>query len=250
MSLLTLFVLVMAGIVSGAINAVAGGGTFITFGVLTLFGMPPIMANASSSLIQFPGYMTSTYAYKAEITRIWRQALPLLAASAVGALIGSLALLAIDNPAFRTIVPWLLLAATAIFAAGPAIKRWQHSRQERGPGSKSTGLVLQFITSVYGGFFGAGMGIMMLATLSMTESDDFHRINALKNLISILIAVIAMAIFTSGGLVSWPEVLIMVPAVALGGYLGVWVARRVPQSVMQIFVVAVGFALSTYYFIA
>lgn len=248
MTVVSIIVLFVAGIVSGAINAVAGGGTFITFGVLTLFGLPPITANASSSIIQFPGYVTSTHAYRTEIARFWRQALVLLLVSGVGALIGSFLLLTIDNPAFRAIVPWLLLGATLIFATGPTIKRWQTKRGGT-PKRSGLGYVIQFFTAIYGGFFGAGMGIMMLATLSMTESDDYHRLNAYKNLISILIASIAIAIFTAGGLISWPEVFVMIPGVAIGGYLGVWAARRTAQSFMRMFVIAIGLALSVYYFV-
>lgn len=249
MTLLTIMVLFGAGAVSGAINAVAGGGTFITFGALTLFGLPPITANASSSIIQFPGYVTSTLSYRSDIARIWRHALMLLTVSAVGALLGALLLLTIDNPAFRAVVPWLLLAATLIFAASPAIKRFQQRQSGGTTDRKTLGIVLQFLTSIYGGFFGAGMGIMMLATLSMTESDDYHRLNALKNLISIVIAAIAIAVFTTGGLISWPEVLVMVPGVALGGVGGVWVARRVPQAWLRWFVIGTGLVLSVYYFI-
>lgn len=249
MTIFTILVLFAAGVASGAINAVAGGGTFITFGVLTMFGLPPVTANASSSVIQLPGYVTSTYAYRTEIGRIWRHAILLLLISAIGALLGSLLLLTLDNPAFRAAVPWLLLVATLIFAAGPAIKRWQQ-RQGGSTDRRAAGLVLQFLTAIYGGFFGAGMGIMMLATLSMTESSDYHRLNALKNLISILIAAVAIAVFTTGGLISWPEVLVMVPGVAIGGYGGVWTARRVPQSALRWVVVAVGLGLTVYYFVA
>ena len=247
MSLVTIAALFAAALASGVINAVAGGGTFITFGALTLFGIPPITANASSAIIQFPGYLTSTHAYRAEITRYWRQAVKLLLVSAVGALLGSLVLLTIDNPAFRVIVPWLLLGATAVFAFGPALKR-ALSRLGKGRARPGAGLVIQFFTAVYGGFFGAGMGIMMLATLSMTETDDYHRLNAYKNLISILIATIAIAIFTTGGLIAWPEALVMIPGAAIGGYLGVWAARRVPQNVLRAVVIAIGLGLTVYYF--
>ncbi|MEX0969775.1 MAG: sulfite exporter TauE/SafE family protein [Paracoccaceae bacterium] len=247
MTFISIILLFLAGIASGVINAVAGGGTFITFGVLTLFGVPPVMANASSSIIQFPGYVSSTHAYKSEIAKFWRQALMLLLVSGIGALIGAVVLLTIDNPAFRAIVPWLLLGATLIFAAGPVIKRWQ-AKQAGGADRRGLGYVLQFLTAIYGGFFGAGMGIMMLATLSLTESDDYHRLNAYKNLISVLIASIAIAIFTTGGLISWREVIVMAPGAAIGGYLGVWTARRVPQNVMRIFVIVIGLALTAYYF--
>ncbi|TIO39407.1 MAG: sulfite exporter TauE/SafE family protein, partial [Mesorhizobium sp.] len=111
--------LFLAGFVSGAVNAVAGGGTFVTFGAMTLVGLPPIVANATSSVTQFPGYITSTLAYLNDIRHFWRQALVLCVISGFGALAGSLILLALSNTSFRALVPWLLIAATALFAAGP-----------------------------------------------------------------------------------------------------------------------------------
>jgi uncharacterized protein len=248
MSVLDAVLLFLAGFVSGAVNAVAGGGTFITFGALSLAGIAPISANATSSITQFPGYITSTLAYLDDIKLIWRGALALAAASAIGALAGALILLALDNPSFRALVPWLLIAATALFAAGPWLKpKAKPGVETTKPGSVA-GLAIQFATSVYGGFFGAGMGVMMLATLGLTQGGDYHRLNALKNLLSIVIAAVAIAVFVSGGVVAWLQAIIMVPGVALGGYTGVWAAKRVPQMAVRIFVVAVGLFLAAYYF--
>lgn len=241
-------VLFAAGTASGIINAIAGGGTFITFGALTLFGLPPISANASSSVIQLPGYITSAMSYRDEFRGIWRRALALLAIAVIGALLGSLVLISLDNPEFSTLVPWLLLAATAVFALGPSINRLQDKMRRRQTASNALGYVLQFLTAIYGGFFGAGMGILLLATLGMTESRDYHRTNALKNLISVLIAIVAIVVFTTGGIISWREVFFMAPGAALGGFLGVWVARRVPQQIMRIVVIAIGLGLAVYYF--
>ncbi|MEP7240317.1 MAG: sulfite exporter TauE/SafE family protein [Devosia sp.] len=248
--LLTIVLLVAAGFVSGTVNSVAGGGTFITFGALTFAGLPAIAANATASVIQLPGYITSTLAYRTDIKTFWRQALLLAAISAVGALCGALVLLTLDNPSFRTLVPYLLLGATAIFAAGPWLKPKPNAGAVRRWNNNPLGLVLQFATAVYGGFFGAGMGIMMLATLGLAEGGDFHRLNAMKNFLSNIIAVIAIAVFTAGGLISWFEAIVMIPAVALGGYFGVWAARRVPVAVMRGVVVVIGLILAVYYFVS
>ena len=248
MSLLDAIVLFAAGFVSGAVNAVAGGGTFITFGALSLVGMPPIVANATSSVAQFPGYVTSTLAYWNDIRHFWRGALLLGLISVAGALAGALILLSLDNPSFRSMVPWLLIAATALFAAGPWLKPTPKPGREAAVGSLA-GSFAQFATAVYGGFFGAGMGVMMLATLGMTQSGDYHRLNALKNMLSIVIAAVAILVFVSGGVVAWPQAAAMVPGVALGGVAGVWTARRVPQPVMRGFVIAVGLFLAAYYFV-
>ncbi|PSJ58693.1 sulfite exporter TauE/SafE family protein [Kumtagia ephedrae] len=242
-----ILLLATAGFLSGVVNAIAGGGTFLTFGALSLAGLPPIAANATSSITQFPGYITSTLAYWSDIKRFWRGALLLCAISAAGALAGSLILLSLSNPSFRAMVPWLLIAATALFAAGPWLKPKPKPGQEAAVGS-ALGSLVQFLTAVYGGFFGAGMGVMMLATLGLTQSGDYHRLNALKNMLSIVIAAVAIVVFVSGGVVAWPQALVMVPAVALGGYAGVWTAKRVPQTVMRGLVIAVGLFLAGYYF--
>lgn len=248
MTLLLACLLFLSGFASGAINAVAGGGTFITFGALTLAGVPPITANATSSIAQFPGYVTSTLAYWSDIRHMWRGALALCAVSAVGALAGAVILLALDNPSFKAMVPWLLIAATALFAAGPWLKPKPRAPGEEAKVGSLPGRIVQFCTAIYGGFFGAGMGVMMLATLGLTESGDYHRLNALKNMLAIVIAAVAIVVFVSGGVVAWLEVAFMIPGVALGGYAGVWAARRVPQGIVRAFVIAVGLFLAGYYF--
>ncbi|WP_315926495.1 sulfite exporter TauE/SafE family protein [Mesorhizobium sp. SP-1A] len=248
MAFLDIVTLFLAGVLSGAVNAVAGGGTFLTFGALTLTGSLPITANATSSVAQFPGYITSTLAYWSDIRHMWRGALLLCLISAAGALAGALILLSLSNPSFRALVPWLLIAATALFAAGPWLKPKPKAGVKPRTGSLA-GSAVQFCTAVYGGFFGAGMGVMMLATLGLTESGDYHRLNALKNMLSIVIAAVAIAVFVSGGVVAWPQAAAMVPGVALGGYGGVWLAKRVPQPLLRGFVIAVGLILAGYYFV-
>ncbi|UVK39755.1 sulfite exporter TauE/SafE family protein [Mesorhizobium sp. AR10] len=247
MSVFDAILLFLAGFLSGAANAVAGGGTFITFGAMTLVGLPPIVANATSSVTQFPGYITSTLAYWADIKTFWREALLLCLISAAGALVGALILLALDNPSFRALVPWLLLAATALFAAGPWLRPAPKPGHEASVGTL-VGSLAQFATAIYGGFFGAGMGVMMLATLGLTQVGDYHRLNALKNMLAMVIAAVAILVFVSGGVIAWPQAIVMIPGGALGGYAGVWIAKRVPQNVVRGFVVAVGLLLAFYYF--
>lgn len=248
MTLVDAIILFVAGYVAGMVNAIAGGGTFLTFGALSLTGIPPIVANATSSITQFPGYVTSTLAYWSDIRTFWRGALLLCVISAAGAMAGSLILLSLDNPSFRAMVPWLLIAATALFAAGPWLKPQPKPGEEAKVGS-FWGSLVQFLTAVYGGFFGAGMGVMMLATLGLTQSGDYHRLNALKNMLSIVIAAVAIVVFVWGGVVAWPQAIAMIPAVALGGWSGVWAAKRVPQNIMRALVIAVGLLLAVYYFV-
>ncbi|NDW07551.1 sulfite exporter TauE/SafE family protein [Jiella pacifica] len=249
MSILTILLLFLAGFAGAAINAVAGGGTFISFGALSLIGVPPISANATSSIVQLPGYFTSTLPYLKDIRRMWRGIAILAAVSVVGSTLGALLLLWLNNEQFSAAVPWLLLGATGLFAAGPWLKPKPReavaTTEKRGIAAP----LMQFVTAIYGGFFGAGMGIMMLATLGLTDAGDYHRLNAIKNVLANVIAVVAVVIFVSGGVVDWPGALAMVPGVALGGYSGVWLAKRVPQIAVRIFVIAVGLFLAGYYFV-
>jgi uncharacterized membrane protein YfcA len=248
MSILTAILLFLSGVLTGMINAVAGGGTFLSFGALTFTGIPPVVANATSSITQFPGYVTSTLAYWNDFKAFWRGALALVVASILGSLGGAWILLQLDNPSFRALVPWLLIAATVLFAAGPYLKPTPKPGQAAAVGG-AFGWIMQFITSIYGGFFGAGMGVMMLATLGLSQSGDYHRLNALKNMLATVIAAIAIIVFVSGGVVAWPQAAVMIPGVALGGWSGVWVAKRVPQAYMRWAVIAVGLFLAAYYFL-
>jgi uncharacterized membrane protein YfcA len=236
----------IAAFFSGAINAIAGGGTFLTFGVLTLAGVPPISANATSSIVQFPGYVTSTLAYFKDLSKIWKEALVLGLISIVGSALGALYLVWLSDNTFKSMVPWLLLAATVVFAAGPWLKpRNAGERHAANP----LGIITQTFTSFYGGFFGAGMGIMMLASLGVATGGDYHRLNALKNFLAIVIAAVAIVVFSTAGAVAWYHAAVMVPGCALGGYAGIAVAKRVSQVVLRWVVIAAGLGLSVYYFV-
>ncbi len=247
MSFFIILLLLASGFLSGAVNAIAGGGTFLTFGAMTIAGIAPISANATSSIVQFPGYVTSVIAYWPEIRAHWKGAIFLAILSIAGSTAGALLLLSLDNPSFRQLVPWLLLAATLLFAAGPWLR--PRTSAERSPGNAAS-LTGQFFTSIYGGFFGAGMGIMMLAVLGLTAGGSYHHLNALKNLLAVVIAAVAIVVFVGGGVVAWPAALIMIPASAIGGYSGVYIARRVPQWIIRALVISVGLLLSVYYFVS
>jgi len=246
MTFATIALMFVAGFFSGVINAIAGGGTFLTFGVLTLAGLPAVTANATSSIIQFPGYITSTLAYFKDLGAIWKSAIALGIASVVGSLLGALFLVWMSNATFKSLVPWLLLGATAVFAAGPWLKPKNGGERHA---ATPFGLIVQTATAFYGGFFGAGMGIMMLASLGLATGGDYHRLNALKNFLSILIAAVAIIVFSTAGKVSWLHAAVMVPAVALGGYAGVHAAKRAPQALLRWIVVAAGLGLAIYYFV-
>jgi len=251
MSPFDLLILAAAGFLSGALNAVAGGGTFFTFAALLATGLPPITANATSSVALGIGSVASAAAYRREISGLWRTSLWLALASAAGALIGALILVALDNVTFRGMIPWLLLFATIVFALGPRIARAVGATEIGAPTlpRRLAGMAIQFLTAIYGGFFGAGMGFLMLASLGLTEGTDYHRLNAIKQVLAVIIQAVAIAIFIAGGIIAWPAALVTMVAAIAGGYLGVGVARKVPGNVMRGFVIASGAVLTVYYFL-
>ena len=252
MTAVDILLLVGSGALSGALNAVAGGGTFFTFAALLAVGLPPITANASSALALTVGSLASAAAYRDEIGRVWRAVILLALASALGSLLGAVLLVALDDVTFRGLIPWLLLVATLIFAAGPSISRRIGAENHEHPtvGRRVASLVLQFFTSVYGGFFGAGMGFLMLASLGLTEGQDYHRINAIKQVLAVVIQAFAILVFIGGDVIAWVPGLTVMAAAVAGGYFGVGLARKVPTAVMRAFVIVTGAVLTVYYFVA
>lgn len=244
--MLGILLLMLAAFCSGALNAVAGGGAFITFPALLFAGVPPVAANASSTVALFPGQAASSWAYRREIAAGGQVNVPVFAAlSLVGGLVGALLLLVTPNATFARFVPWLLLFATSVFAIGayaPGIV----SRLRLGGRSV---LVVQFLISIYGGYFGGGIGILILATLGVFGLTDLHAMNGLKSLVSGCLNAVAVAAFVAGGAVYWTEALIMLVAAMAGGYAGASVARHIPPPVLRKLVILVGAAMTVYFFL-
>ena len=216
----TLILLLSAGFAAGTVNALAGGGTIFTFSALIAAGLPPITANATSAISVLPGQIASTLAYRSELRAVARRLLPFIIASALGGTAGGILLLATDPSVFRVLVPWLIFFATVLFALSPQIagigERLATGRAAgSGPGASAT--ALQAAVAIYGGYFGAGMGIMMLATLSLTEGRDFHRLNAAKNVLACVMHGLAVMVFIVSGAVDWPSVFVVACASIAGG---------------------------------
>ena len=252
MSIFDVVLLALAGLLAGAINSVAGGGTFFTFSALLTVGLPPIVANATSSIAVGPGSIASAFAYVPLVKRYARQFFILGVVSAGGSFVGSLTLLKFSNDAFSRLVPYLLLGATLLFAASPYLARITRRAEPKAEPSRLNyvgGLLLQFFIAIYGGFFGAGMGIVMLASLALTQGSDFHLNNATKNVLAVFIQAVAVVIFVASGVIRWLPALIVMAACIVGGYSGVRIARRVPVKVIRGFVIAVGLLLTVYYFL-
>lgn len=253
MTLADILLIAAAGFTAGAVNAIAGGGTFFTFGALSAIGLPPVTANATSAFAVVPGQIASTMGYLKEIRAGWRRLLPMSLVSGVGGLAGAWLLLRTDNADFKALVPWLLLAATGLFAFSPWIARWTRRLAKRhGDAAQAHrvhpgALALQGGVSIYGGYFGAGMGIMMLAGLALTEGEDFHNLNAAKNLLAVVLQGLAVVLFISSGIIAWPQALVVTLSAIAGGWIGVIVARRLPLEAIRWFVIVTGLLLAGWY---
>jgi uncharacterized membrane protein YfcA len=248
-SILEITVYVITGFAAGVVNAVAGGGTFFTFAAMVAFGMPTLNANATSAIALVPGSFASTMAYWPEIRDNWRQSLAFAVLGIVGGIIGAVILVAIGDEGFRPLVPWLLGVATFLFAFSPQIRALGQAARGRSSFDQQVLAYLAMgLVGVYGGFFGAGMGIMMLAALSIIHAGDFHASNTLKNITGTVAQATAVVLFIAKGLVFWQAAAVVTAAGVAGGYLGIVVARRVPERIVRIFVVVVGAALTVIFF--
>jgi uncharacterized membrane protein YfcA len=248
-SLLTYGLLCVVAFAAGAVNSVAGGGTLLTFPVL-LAVVPPRVANATSTVALMPGSAAGAWGYRRELagTRPWL--LLLGGPSLLGGAAGSLLLYYLPEKVFDYLIPWLLLTAALLFLIQPALGRLVREGQAGLPRAPVCAAVagFQFLVAVYGGYFGAGIGILMLTALAFTGLGDIHRMNAVKTLLAACINGVSIAVFVAGGIVHYGYGLAMAVAGILGGYAGARLGRRLPRAAVRGFVVAVGLGLAAYYF--
>lgn len=246
---LTTSLLLGAAFGAGVLNAIAGGGSFLTLPALVFAGVPPIMANATSALAVSPGYLGSTLGFKAEL-----RALPVaqlkrdMLIASVGGVAGALLLLVTPAKLFSGIVPWLLLFATLLFAAGPAIAR-RAKQAAQGHASlakwREPGLL---IAAIYGGYFNGGLGILLMALYSATGESRIHTANALKNLTSLVLSWLSVAAFVVAGAIAWREGLMMMVAATLGGFFGARWSRLLPVQWIRWGVIGTGLVMSALFF--
>jgi uncharacterized protein len=246
-NLLTSSLLGSTAFAAGVVNSVAGGGTFLTFPALTFAGVPLIAANATSTAAVCPGALASAVAYRHDIRGLSRQTiLSLVGISLVGGLVGALLLLHTPQQAFASLIPWLLLSATLLFAFGRPIAAAIRRRTEISPMAL---LIGQFCIAIYGGYFGAGIGILMLGMMTVAGFTDVHEMNGIKALLSGCLNAVAVVTFIIAHEIFWPEAILMAIAAILGGYAGGWVARRVPAAYVRAAVIVLGAAMSVYFFL-
>ena len=244
MTTLHLALALAAAAAAGAVNAIAGGGTLLTFPAIVALGVTPLVANATSSVALWPGSLSSMWGYRHELTGARAWVLGFAAPSLAGGGLGAWLLLNTSPADFERIVPFLVLGATLLFLAqGPLLRRLRSGRPpETETPPRWSFLAAQFLVAVYGGYFGAGMGILMLAVLGFMGLTNIHRMNGLKNWGALCINAVAVGMFAAGGIVNWPVALTMAVGGAVGGYAGSRAAQRVGQQRVRHAIVAVGLA--------
>jgi uncharacterized membrane protein YfcA len=242
--------LLVASIGAGGMKALAGGGTFLIFPVLVVSGIDPVTATATCAVALWPGDIASVYAYRRELVGLRAPVVPLAIASLVGGAIGALLLLQISKASFRLIAPYLLLGATLLFTfGGPISRRIRAGATDRAVAiAPAIVVICQLLLAVYGGLFGAGLGILMLALFAVMGMQDIHRMNALKNLLGLMLNGLTSSIFLVTGTVSWDRAALMICGTVAGGYSSAALARRLPPGRVRAFVIAVSWAMTAYYF--
>ena len=236
-----------AALLAGFVNAIAGGGTLLTFPALVAAGLSPLAANATSTVALLPGALSSMWGYRGELTGLRRWATLFALPSLLGGTIGALLLLRTPSEAFDRIVPWLVLGATALFLAQrPLLRLVRGTRPHPGDdliasSTPSPGLLAgQLLVGIYGGYFGAGIGILMLAALGLMGFNNIHRMNGLKNWGGFCMNLVAALTFALSGIVRWPVALAMAVGSVAGGYIGARAALRVSQEAVRAAVAVVG----------
>jgi uncharacterized protein len=245
--------LAVAAFFGGALNAVAGGGSFLLFPAMLGTGMLPVQANATNTVALWPGQLTSIAAYSEDIRKHLRLAVLMGLGGLIGGTVGAIVLLNTPQMTFLHLVPWLLLIAASIFAASGPVARWLERRKGRARTAKSAPpRLLLFLLTIficfYIGYFGAGAGFLIITLLSLLGFEDLNEINALKVISTTLANGVACVIFVVSGQVEWRYCLLAMVSCAIGGYSSARVARRVPAPVLRGLVIVVGFGMAAWFF--
>jgi uncharacterized membrane protein YfcA len=278
----TTVLLFVAGLVGGALNAVAGGGSFIALPALLSAGVAPVAANATTTLALWPGSVSSAVAYRGEILTGRQWLVKLGVASLIGGVTGGWLLIRTPDQRFLRVLPWLMLTAATTFTVGgrltdrlsqrrlrsasmpqPEVPRLQVSagfgearQSAEGATAASSGneapfwlFLFQLVIATYGGYFAGGMGIMMLAAFSVAGMTDIHEMNGIKSLLSVAINGVSLAVFIAAGRIAWTAGLVMVAGAVVGGYSAAFIARRINARVIRTFVIAVAWTMTIYFFV-
>ncbi len=240
--------LIAAAALAGGMNALAGGGTLVTFPSLLAFGVAPVAANATSTVALVPGGFSAYWGFRHDVAGDRREVAWMALPSLVGGALGALLVLWVGNRTFARVVPWLIYGATVLFVAQAPIRNWINRRigADAHHRRRALQILMQFAISIYGGFFGAAMGILMLAMLGLVGHDNLSRMNGLKNFAGVAINLTAAGIFVAGGQVHWPLALAMMGGSIAGGYAAARGSRRIDPRWVRGFVVVVGVVMGTF----
>jgi uncharacterized membrane protein YfcA len=236
--------------IAGVMNAVAGGGTLITFPVLLFFGTPPVVANATSTLALVVGTAGSVYGFREPIAAVKPWLKRFLPVSLLGGLIGSMLLTRLGESVFSNLVPFLILFAAVLFLVQGTFRRFAGFPEQPGKSAAPhqqavwVAIFFQFLVAIYGGYFGAGIGILMLASLGYLGLTNIHEMNGLKTVLASFINLVAALYFIACGLIDWPKALVMTVAAVAGYFLGAHYSQRIPQKAVRHIITAVGFSIS------
>jgi hypothetical protein len=236
-----------AGLTGGVVTAMVGGASLITFPALLAAGLPAIVANATSTVALTPSNLVAGFADLERMPRWDRSFASLALIAVVGSVAGAALLMATPEKAFTAVVPLLVGFATILFAFSGRLRLWRVSRAAGGAPSAGWSSLLFAPVAVYGGYFGAGMSVMILAIMSVSRADEFRTANVIKNLLSGLTSFVAVVVFVAKGVVAWPPALAVMAGATIGGFLGGRLARVLPPALMRWIVIAVGTALTAIY---
>lgn len=237
----------LAAIAAGAVNAVAGGGTLITFPVMTAIGVPAIRANATNTVSLCPGYIGGTYAQRKDLDGLVKGLRPQLIAAALGGLGGSILLIVTSEAVFRQIVPFLILTACALLGFQDRLRAWLFARSTQSRSHEVLEVGATALAAVYGGYFGAGLGIMLIAVLGLFSDLPFTRLNAVKQLLSLVVNVCAASFLVFSGKIEWTLVAVMAPASLIGGHFGGRLAGVLPPKRLRACVIVFGVIVAMIY---
>jgi len=242
----------MAAIAAGFINAVAGGGTLITFPVLTAVGLPAIMANVTNTVALCPGYLGATIAQRSDLISQKKRLLLLIPVSVIGGIVGGILLLNSGEKLFRDLVPFLILLASLLLAIGEPLKKWLNRRNKNQVSSDFISiwaLVPVGLAAIYGGYFGAGLSVIVLAVLGLVLHDSLTKLNALKQAIAFSVNIAAAIFFVFSGNVDWKSAAVMAVCALIGGTIGGKLASKISPAVLRWTVVVIGVIVSILYFL-
>lgn len=253
MTILDFILIGLAAMAAGLVNALAGGGTLITFPMLTAVGLPAVAANVTNTVALCPGYLGATIAQFKDLGNLKKRLWLYVPAAALGGIAGALLLLNTGEKLFRDLVPYLILLASGLLAVSDPVRAWMRKRAERTGTSDSAmnnlAALPVSLAAVYGGYFGAGLSVIVLAVLGLFVNESLTRLNALKQLIAFAVNVAAAVFFVFSGQVNWPAALVMAVFALIGGALGGRLASRIQPSTLRWIVVGIGVVVAIIYFI-